>query len=285
MRLLVACILFSSVYSFAAPVGCPSAPSLIKEGFFTSCPSLECEETALETQDPNVPPPPKKHSWCVSGRAGYEGDFVADARLQQHGPGHGRVDNFNQQTNAGTLTYNMLNRLDLFAVLGSSRACADWRFKIDDFAHRSEVETLYNFLWGAGVRGTLYKSCTTFLSLGGRYEQCDYDTLSLTVDGIVQPDSNTFLRWREWQIDINVGYQIDLFTPYLGLKYSNVHVALGDFEESIASNGAGRDEFKNRTPVGVFIGCSLSSGKYFMLNVEGRLIDEEAVTISGDFRF
>ena len=43
--------------------------------------------------------------------------------------------------------------------------------------------------------------------------------------------------------------------------------------------------FENRTPVGIVIGCSISNGKYFMLNIEGRLIDEDAVTISGDLRF
>jgi hypothetical protein len=261
MRFLLGLATFSSACVFGAPVGCPAAPGLIKEGFFIS---------------PNAP---------VNVRAGYEGDFVADARLQQSGPGQGRVDNFNQQTNAGTITLNGVNRVDLFGLCGSSRACTDWRFTVDDVTHRAEVVTLYNFLWGAGTRAIVYKTCAASLGVGGRYEECQYDNLWLTIDGTEHSGANTFLHWRVWQVDFDFGYQIDIFTPYIGIKYSNIRVKIGDFDEPVSNDGSGSDQFKNRTPVGVFIGCSLSSGKYFMLNVEGRLIDEEGVTISGDFKF
>ena len=107
----------------------------------------------------------------------------------------------------------------------------------------------------------------------------------MTIDGIVQHANGTELHWRVWQIDMDMSYKIDIFTPYIGIKYSNVRSGVGFFPISISNSGLGINYFENRTPVGVFIGCSLSSGKYFMLNIEGRLIDEEAVTISGDFRF
>ncbi len=261
MKFLLLLALFTSASLFAAPVGSPAAPRLIQEGFFIPCTSP------------------------VNVRAGYEGDFVADARLQQYDGGSGRVDNFNQQTNSGTVTFNTKDRFDVFGLCGTSRSCADWRFTIAGDTHRAQVETLYNCLWGVGARTILYKSCTANLTVGGRYEQCHYDNLWLTIDGIVQPGADTVLHWREWQLDFDFGYQIDIFTPYIGLKYSNVHAMIGHFHEPIANNGSGMDHFKNRTPVGVFIGCTLSSGQYFMLNVEGRLIDEEAVTISGEFRF
>jgi len=261
MRFFIFPVLFVQWVAWGAPVESPVAPCLIQQGFFI----------------PQASP--------VSVRAGYEGDFVADARLEQFGSGSGRVDNFNQQTNAGTLTLTVKNRLDLFGLCGSSRSCTDWRFTVEGDTHRAELETLYNLLWGAGVKAIAYQTETMHLSFGGRYEHCRYDNLWLTIDGVVQSGADTFLHWREWQIDVDFGYTIDIFTPYIGLKYSNLKVKVGNFDEPIANNGSGYDYFKNRTPVGVFIGCSLSSGKYFMLNVEGRLIDEEGVTISGDFKF
>ena len=88
-----------------------------------------------------------------------------------------------------------------------------------------------------------------------------------------------------WQVDADMSYRIDIFTPYIGVKYSNVRSGVGILSTAISNSGLGVNFFENRSPVGVFIGCSLSSGKHFMLNIEGRLIDEEAVTISGDFRF
>lgn len=247
-RWIFCCLCFRALT--AAPVGNTSAPELIKKGFFIPQDSI------------------------ASARAGYEGDFVADARMQQHEWGSGRVDSYTQETNAGTVTLNFLNRIDIYSLFGSSRTCADWRFTSEGDTHRVQLETLYNFLWGVGARGILYETGCFAFGTGGRFEQAEYDTLWMTIDGVVQKVDNMELHWRVWQINLDVSYKIDLFTPYIGVKYSNVRSSI-----------EGMHRFENRTPVGIFIGCSLSSGKYFMLNIEGRLIDEEAVTISGDFRF
>lgn len=247
---------------FAAPVGDPAFPQLIQQGFFI----------------PRTSP--------VSVRSGYEGDFISDARLEQYDQGVGRVDSYQKNTNSGTITLNFVNRLDLYAILGSSRTQADWRFTdTSNVVHRVELETFYDFLWGAGGRALLYEWGSVGLGLGGRYEQSHYDPVWLTVDGVPQSATGTHLHWEEWQIDLDLSYTIDFFTPYIGVKYSYVRTHLGTFDTPIAGDDSGTNSFKNRTPVGVCIGCSLSTGKYFMLNVEGRLVDEEAVTISGDFRF
>jgi hypothetical protein len=243
----------------AAPVGNPSAPKLIEEGFF-------------------IPP----EVW-LELRFGYEGDFVTDARLRQVQGGH--VDCYRQETNAGTMTLNLLERLDLYTVLGSSRTRAEWRFDHAGDTQRVELETLYDFLWGLGVRGILYERGKASLGVGARYEHANYDPVWLTVNGTVEPAHGTHLRWRAWQVDLALSYKIEIFSPYIGLKYSNVQAKVGKFQTTVASNGSGSNVFDNRYPIGVFIGCSLTTSKYFMLNVEGRLVDEEAVTISGDVRF
>jgi hypothetical protein len=256
---LAALCLSSSL--IAAPVGNTAAPQLIEEGFF---------------MNPEI--------W-VDFRIGYEGDFVGDARLKQYGVGSGRVDNFQQYTNAASVTLNILDRLDLYGIFGSSRVCADWRIQVDGAIERIEMETLYHYLWALGGRGILFEWGKTALGCGGRYSYCNYPTAWLTVDAIPYGVNGTYTRWRQWQVDLDISYRIDLFTPYLGLKYSSTHARLGKFPVAISSSGSTRDSFETKTPVGLFIGCSLSTGKYFMLNIEGRLIDEDAVTISGDLRF
>ncbi len=247
---------------FGVPVGNPSAPKIIEEGFF-------------------IP-----HDIWVDARTGYEGDFVADAKMKQYNQGHGRVDSYQQETNSGTITLNILERLDLFGILGSSRTNADWRFEDTAGAvHRIQLETNYDFLWGVGARGLLFEWQCLCLGLGGRYETAHYFPSWLTSDGIPQSVSHSLLKWREWQIDLDLSYKIDIFIPYIGVKYSNAHTKISGFSTPISQSETGSDQFKNRIPVGVFIGCSLSSSKYFMLNIEGRLVDEEAVTVSGDIRF
>lgn len=258
-------IFFLSLLSFcqllSAPVGNPSFPRLIEEGFFI----------------PNTSP--------VNLRVGYEGDFVGDARLEQFDGSCGRVDDYDQESNCGVVTLNIFNRIDFYSLFGSSRSNANWRFTNEQIAHRVEVETLYDFIWGVGTRGVLYGTETISLGLGGRYEQVHYDNLWMTVDGMVERTPHSFLHWRAWQLDLDFSYKIDLFSPYIGLKYSNVRATVSRSSVPIANNGAGTNQFRNRNPVGLVIGCTLSSGKYFMLNVEGRLIDESAVTISGDLKF
>lgn len=253
----------ASTALYAAPVGNTSAPELIQEGFFISC-----------------------DSW-INFRVGYEGDFVTDGRMKQYDQGTGRVDTYEQWTNSGTVTLNILDRLDVYGVFGSSRTNADWRFGsiADGTVSRIEMETKYNFLWGAGARAILYEWCNTSLGLGGRYSSCNYEPVWLTTDGIIGSVSGSHFRWREWQINLDVSYKIDLFTPYIGLKYSNARTHLKDFSVPISLAQTTENSFKNRIPVGLYLGCGLSSGQYFMLNIEARVVDEEAVTISGDFRF
>ena len=247
---------------YAAPVGNTAAPQLIKDGFFipTDC-------------------------W-VDVRAGYEGDFVADARMKQRMEGRGRVDDYSQSANAGTATVNILGRLDIYGVLGSSQTCAKWRFH--DAAgnvRNAQMETFHNFLWGVGARAILFEWGNCDLGAGGCYSSADNRSVWLTIDGINAPVSSSRCRWREWQVNLDVSYHIDLFTPYAGIKYSNARTRVGPFAVSISNAGVGSNRFANRVPVGLYVGCGLSTGKYFMLNVEGRFIDEEAVAIAGDLRF
>lgn len=249
---------------FAAPVGNSSAVDIIQEGFFIPC-----------------------DSW-FDFRWGYEGDFVADGRMKQYKEGSGRVDNYEQMTNSGTATINFLDGLDVYGVFGSSRTKADWRYlnPNTNAVTRIEVETDYDFLWAAGARAILFEWSNTVVGFGGRYSYCNYKPAWITSNGTVQNNvTGAKFRWKEWQVNLDISYKIDLFTPYIGLKYSNAKTELKRFPIAISSSLTGFDTFKNRIPVGLYFGCTLSTGQYFMLNLEGRVIDEEAATVSAEFRF
>lgn len=256
-------VIFSNLYS--SPVGNPAFPKLVQNGFF-------------------VP-----SDFCVDARVGYEGDFVSDARLKQYLGGSGRVDCFTQDVNSGTVTFNMMNRADVYGVLGASQFSADWRFEVLQgntiSVHRAQMETLSQFLWGLGGRAILFETKTLTLGIGGRYSRSKAKPVWLTVDAVNQGVGSAQCEWNEWQVDLDFAFQVDLFTPYVGVKYSIVHARVGPFPVAVAGNQSTVDSFKSRIPAGIVIGCSISNEKYFMLNVEARLVNEEAVTISGDLRF
>ena len=245
----------------AAPVGNPSAPALIQKGIFAS-----------------------SDTW-IDARTGYEGDFVADGRMDQLGGA--RVDSYEQDTNSGTFTLNFLGRLDLYGVFGSSKAEANWRFENSaaQTITRIETQTKSHFLWAVGSRALLYEWGNVSLGVGGRYSFCNYTPSWLTANGIDQSVTGADFLWKEWQVNLDLSYKIDFLIPYVGVKYSYAEAKLKGFPTPISAGLAGENSFKTRVPVGVYVGCTLSNGSYFMLNLEGRLVDEEAVTVSGDFRF
>jgi hypothetical protein len=263
MRLVVwvSSFILAGTVLCASPVGNPAAPQLIREGFV-------------------IP-----SDYWFSIRAGYEGDFVGDERMKQTTEGSGRVDNYTQNTNSGTLTLNIVDRVDVYGLLGSSRMEADWRFSSAGTVARAQMQSKYRLLWGVGARAILYEWGNAILGLGGRYSGSIPKPFWMTINGTPVSVAGGQVRWNEWQIDLDLAYKIELFTPYVGIKYANARTKLKGFRIPIANKGTGSLHMESRTPVGVVIGCSLSTGQYFMFNVEGRLIDEEAITVSADIRF
>lgn len=255
-------LLLTGSFLNAAPSGNPAAPAILKGGFF-------------------IP------SQCWANiRAGYEGDFIIDAQMIQDEEGSGCVDKYSQTTNAGTATLNLLNRLDLYGVFGSTRVCSQWRFKdMADRVRNAKMETSHNFLWAIGGRALLFEWGNWGLGLEGRYSAVHNHLSWVTIDGESASVVGSYLRSRQWEVNLGVSYHIDLFTPYLAVNYLNARTVIEIPSVSLADQGARSDHFKNKIPVGLNLGCTLSTGKYFMLNVEARVINEEAVTISGDFRF
>ncbi len=245
----------------AAPFENVSSPSILKEGLL-------------------IP----KECW-VNLRAGYEGDFVFNARLKQSHLGSGPVDTCTQITNSGTVTLNILNRLDLYGVFGSSFFSSKWRFSEGVSVRNAHLQTEHSFLWAIGGRAVLLEWKKWALGVGGRYSTLDNPISYLTIDGDGASVNGAKFLWREWQLNLGISYHIDLFTPYIAAHYQMAHVWVGPFPEAIANNGSLKNRFETICPVGIDLGCTISSGKYFMLNVEARLISEEAISVSGDFRF
>lgn len=250
VKIFLGLLLSSSI--FAAPVGNTSFPDLIERGFFS------CGNQGLNF------------------RFGYEGDFVSDGKMQHAR----RVDDYQQWTNSASITLNFLERMDLYSVLGSSKTKAKWRFEAGEIIHRIQLETASNFLWALGGRAILYEWCNTSLGFGGRFSSCNYQPTFLNQDGVDYEVSGPKCEWEEWQINMDISYKIHLFTPYIGVKYDHARTNFSHFVIPL-----GRDTLENRTPFGLYLGCALSNQNYFMFNIEARLVNEEAVTVSSDFRF
>ncbi len=252
---------FFCSFLFCSPVNNPSAPHNIEEGFFISPGS------------------------SMSFRLGYEGDFISDRRLKQEGLNK-RVNEFTQCANSGVLTINVLNRLDVFGTFGEARIKSSWIIEngIDAFS-LLEMQTDYKPKWSTGLKAIFFEWGKTSLSFGGRYSMAKPGIFSITKDGRVFALGESDFKFTEWQVDGGVSYKIDLFIPYLCVKYSKAKAEIFVDNLIINSNNTSRLVMESKNNFGMALGCTLTNSKYCMLNVEARLFDEESFTVSGDIRF
>lgn len=254
-------LLFFGSVSFASPVNNPAAPKMIEEGLYFQCPT-----------------------W-YNFRIGYEGNFVRDGRMEMQNESKD-IDGYQQDTNSGTFTLGLQNRFDFYGTVGAYRTKAAWRIKeFDDSFSRIQLETHYNLSWSAGVKGIFFEWGNTTLSAGSRYSNISSNLLWLTKNGVPQSADHGKLKYKEWQIDLAISHKIDFLIPYVGVQYNNTHIMIFNEDVIIAPNENNKIQLKGKEHIGLNLGCAITAKKYFYLNLEGRLINEYAFTVSGEFKF
>lgn len=259
-KFLITCLFPLSLLS--APAKNPAEPNLLNKGFFI----------------PQISP--------VFIRVSYEGNYTSNARLKQTQEGSGRVDNFELFSNLGLFVFNIDDHFDLYGGFGATTIDSNWRFNNTvGGISRVSLESNNRYSWTMGANATIFKWGDAYLGGGMRYSGVNTNLAWITVDGVNTATNNAKLRWLQWQVEAAIGCRIGFFTPYLGGKYSNVRVSLQSFNVAIAQNDNHDIHMENRNHVGAYLGVTLTNGDFFMLTLEGRIIDEEAVSVSGDVRF
>lgn len=247
---------------FTLPSGNPSSPHIIEEGLFIS-----------------------PASW-VNCRVGYEGNFVSNRRMKKSDINN-PIDHFEMDMNAGFFTLNIQNRLDLYAIVGEARMQSYWRFiETNQIFSRIEFETKYRLGWAGGARAVFFDWGKLSLGLQGRYLTSKPKILWMTKNGSPLEFDRAKCCFSEWQMDLGFAYHADLFFPYLGVKYSNAKAKISKISTTAIAEGDSHYlRMKSKRKVGMLIGCGISNGKYFLLNIESRILDEDAASVTGEFHF
>lgn len=239
---------------FALYNGNPAEPELIDEGLF-------------------IP-----DDFCLAVKLGYQGDIVFDRKLKARNGSSGRMDESCLYIQQGVLTLNLIQKLELYGSLGAMNAYLTNRPHFDE--KRREYQTDNRIAWGAGGRMVLFNWDSATVGLNGSYFQ-GYPHLKWdALNGVSFPSEAT-VNYHEWQVGLGVSYQVDLFCPYVAVTYSDVRARIS----RIGSNmqlPKGHFTMKSRDKFGLALGCSLTNAKIVDLNLEVRLIDEEAVILAGN---
>jgi outer membrane protein W len=83
---------------------------------------------------------------------------------------------------------------------------------------------------------------------------------------------------QEWHVAPHIAKKIGNFIPYFGVRYSDLRVAEKDDE------GA-KYKYKADDNFGIFLGTDYKIGENWKLNLEGRFVDETAMSFGATYKF
>lgn len=253
-----ACLAFFNVVD-AAFIGNPSQPFVQKTGLVKETPC----------------------NW--SFRLSYFGDYVYEQSFHneisindQPNP----ISNIQMWTQAGMLTFNMANRVDIYAILGGSR--------IDGF----DTDTPQDLSWGAGVKVNFYNYKRWRLGCDFKYFATNFYPNFIKQNNLAYNlVTDLTYEYYELQGAAGISYFTKHFSPYINGTYLQAKLTptpnefvmqsptkkrkvSGEIETSINSNH-----------FGLAIGATILDLRKASINIEWRAINQNAINVNGEFRF
>ena len=221
-------------------------------------------------------------------RVGYIGDYVVDRNLQNKKSTYRKTEIAQKEFQGIEATVNLYDRFDVFGRVGYSDYNTRWRTSTPGSTAR--VSTRTDFAWALGAKAVLYQIDNMTMSVGGSYVQgnakvdraeitgaATNELMHVSADSIKQ-------RERKWNVGATVGYQVDTFSPYIGLQYIKDKTTFNKDAVTIVPIAL-PSKLENRRKLSAVIGVGMLAAKKASLNLEGRFIGESAITLSGQARF
>jgi major outer membrane protein len=268
-----------SAIGYALPIGNPWEASLMRDGLFREgCCTSFC--------DPST--------WCNawSFRIGFYGDYVYNHRMEID-RSHQR-DNIHETeiwTNSGYLAFNMFDRFDLFATLGTTQLEINTPRKsfggtgINDYV---AIQSDTGFSWSIGIRAALWEFGSLGIGAEAQYFSACSD-INFVKEENADPDyrDGDNLKFQEWQLGFGAAYRINIascttaLVPYIGIKWGRGWIDLG----KIQSGELTIYDLRSERSIGYACGITLLGSNKASVTAEARYVDEKALYVNGQFRF
>jgi hypothetical protein len=216
-------------------------------------------------------------------RLGLVSDNVFDRYLQKKDKQH--VHNSAIGSNSAVITFGFFDRADVWTSFGAGSF--GYEDQAAGGATRFKSATEDDLIWGFGGNVILYNMDFTTLSGFASYRHLKADVKEIEFNGDINEyasQSKVKAKYRDWNIGLSLAHQIDNFTPFVNIKYSDAEVKWDNATITAPSSWT-FSTLKSRSHIGASIGCSMMASKKFSLSVEGRFFDERALTFSAELRF
>jgi len=196
-------------------------------------------------------------------------------------------------------SYGVLDNLDIYVKLGTADFESKSNYTIRDIDGDYEIGSLKAkgdnaFAYGFGAKGTYDLKNDWIVGCDVQYLRHKHDvklTDSWTdynpdgsVDEVGSGSGKGKVTFQEWQIAPYIAKKIGNFVPYLGVKYSDLRTNYKIPDED-PEDPEGIAKFKADDNIGVFVGTDYKIAENWKLNLEGRFVDETAMSVGATYKF
>ena len=184
------------------------------------------------------------------------------------------------------LSYGLFDIMDVYTKLGIAEYGLKGDVYVGDVKHVQENLSGANaFLYGGGLRlaKELKEGWTIGFDMQYLTSANDLDFRAVNIiSGATSIAKYTDCRMQEWHVAPYLAKKMANFTPYFGAKYSELRLTQAEPNDPKRWNNL---VFNADSNVGVFTGIDWNFVKNFTLNIEGRFVDETAISIGTEYRF
>lgn len=214
------------------------------------------------------------HFKCAKRPPGHENDK----------PENFRIDGGNNIL--GRIAFGVLDFMDVYLKLGA----ADYSLKGDVYvgdkkAVTEDLSARTAFLYGGGMKLAHAIEDGWIIGLDAQYltsdHTLDFSATSIASGAITRATYGT-CRMQEWHAAPYVARKIANFTPYAGGRYSDLRLKQEGPDDPKRWD---KLRFKADCNIGVFVGTDCNLGEHCKLTVEGRFIDETAMSVCATYGF
>jgi len=198
---------------------------------------------------------------------------------------------FGMNALSGRIGVSILKKWQIYIDAGTTMDM-EYEYVIKGEKYQAEFDD--TFIWSIGTSALVCKWDNGLeIGINGSYRRADMELDKVTIE------SNSYTRkdmdvvsdgyFEEYQGALEIAWKTDHFTPYIGVKYSEVEV-----DCIFTTGGAQRDASQKNASenVGAFVGLTINpslevlpKSEQLTINLEGRFIDEEAFTGSLCYKF
>lgn len=193
----------------------------------------------------------------------------------------------------GKATLGFTPYFNIYAKLGGSDS---GEIKTNNLAtgNSYDLESKYGFLWGLGVSGAkeFWEGWKLGLDAQFNYWKADADKIKSSYGDKATRVSGDIKNF-EFQGTPFITKKFDfpesglVFNPYLGVKFSYFKTESDNIKYTLSAGDNRTDSWslKGDNNVGIVVGSNLEFAEKWAMQLEGRFIDEAAMTVGASYRF